>query len=88
MKITELICDERSEAHIARHRVTCEEVEQVVFSSDPLILRTRNGQLTILGATEPGRRLFIVPAPLPDGMSYVITARDMSKGERRRWERR
>lgn len=89
MRIEELVWDETNETHIARHNVKPEEVEEVVFDSSSKFLRTRRREILrflALGLTEAGRYLFVVMEPLPRNQAYVITARDMSDEERRRFK--
>lgn len=78
----------RSVAHIARHGITPEEVEDVLFSP-PLDARRgeREGTYLVLGRSEGGRRLLVVIAPRPHNSWYVVTARDVDKAERRRMKR-
>ena len=82
--IRRLIFDEQNEEHIARHGVTLEEVRDVCESL-PLVLRGRRNRLTAYGRTSAGRYLLIVLDPPAGGAYYVVTARDMSRPERRRY---
>lgn len=81
----DLIWDDWNEEHIARHRVTVEEVEEVARSV-PFMTRGRSGSYRLIGTTAAGRLLTIFVAPR-DGTAYVITARDATRGERRAYER-
>jgi uncharacterized protein len=85
--------EERIE-HIARHRVTPEEVEDVCFGK-PWVRRVKsegeNPVYYVLGQTEAGRYLFCVVIRFPDGNGYPVTAREMTAKEKRRyrkWKRR
>ena len=82
-----LFWDEKNIAHIARHNVTVDEVEQAVFAPR---IRLRKGRGTniyyLLGGTEAGRYLFIVLLEIGKSSARVITARDMSKKEKK-WYR-
>lgn len=82
--------------HIARHGITPEEVDEAVFD-DPggLLLRVgpaeRNPDETIyryFGRTESGRHLLVVLLYLGEGIAMPVTARDMTVGERRRFDER
>lgn len=78
--------DERVE-HIAKHQIEPEEVE-AVCQGRHLRERGRKGRLYILGQTEEGRYLFIVLAHRRSGHYRVITAREMTNDERRRYRKR
>jgi uncharacterized DUF497 family protein len=56
-----------------------------------LFLRTRGKEqprYLALGLSEDGRYLFVVLEALSGGRAYVVTAREMTDGERRRFKRR
>ena len=84
--VTRLIFDERGEEHIARHSVTEEEVRQAC-ESGPLVRRERRRRLVVYGHTDAGRYMIVVLAPPVGGAFYVLTAREMSRTERRRYTR-
>jgi uncharacterized DUF497 family protein len=91
LRIDELLWDEDNEDHIARHGVRPEEVEEVVFDSASLFLRTRREEARrymVLGLTEAGRSLFVVLDPLGGNRAHVVTARDMTDGEKQRFKGR
>ncbi|MFB9251514.1 hypothetical protein ACFFWE_25010 [Sphaerisporangium melleum] len=76
---------ERSEEHIARHGVTPEEVEEVVFSRPQWEALGRDDSTLVYGTTDAGRYLLVV---LADSVAeseawYVATARDMTQRERK-----
>jgi uncharacterized DUF497 family protein len=94
MKIHALIWPEDRTDHIARHNVTLKEVEEACFSR-PLIQRAKsvgvNPIYYVLGQTTSGHYLFCVVIQLPDGKGYPVTARSMTRKEKRRfmqWKRR
>jgi uncharacterized DUF497 family protein len=94
MKIHALIWPEDRIDHIARHNVTLKEVEEVCFSR-PLIQRAKsagtNPVYYLLGQTTSGRYLFCVVIQFPEGKGYPVTARSMTRKEKRRfmqWKRR
>lgn len=71
-----------SEADIARHGVTPEEVEQATerpFYTMP----GRGGTTLLLGQTHAGRYLLIVLTGSSDGRWHIVTARTMTESERR-----
>ncbi len=86
MRITQVAWDEWTVEHIARHGVTPDEVEEVLFAR-PLIQRTRgrgkNAVYFARGQTAAGRYLTIVFRYLGSQQARVITARDMSGSERK-----
>jgi len=81
---------ERSEEHIARHRITPEEVEQAVFTRPQFETSGRDDSTLIYGTTDAGRHLLTVmvdSAAEPDSW-YVATARDMTPSEKRLFAQR
>ena len=74
----------------ARHQVTAEESEQVFFNQ-PLLLFASSGRSPtekryyVLGRTDAGRRLFVV-LTARNNLIRVISARDMGRRERRRYD--
>ena len=82
--------------HIDRHSVTPEEVEEALFD-DPggVLIRVgpaeRDPAETVyryFGRTEVGRHLLIVLIYLGRGVALPVTARNMTPGERRRFDAR
>jgi uncharacterized DUF497 family protein len=90
MRIERIIWPEDRIAHIARHDVTPEEVEEACFG-DPLVLRAKaegnNPVYYVLGQTDAGRYLFCVVIRFPDGNGYPVTAREMTAKEKRRYRK-
>lgn len=79
VKIRRLIWDEWNIAHIARHNVTPEEVEQVCHI-DPVVQRGKKGRLLIFGPTKKGRMLTVILDPeVENGVYYPVTAYKASK---------
>lgn len=76
-----LVWDEWNTEHIKKHQVSREEVEQV-YLSKAVERQTYLNRVLILGRTKKGRFLTIVAYRGEKG-SYVISARDMSRKERR-----
>ena len=94
MRISELVWPEDRLAHIALHGVTPEEVEEACFGT-PLVLRAKsegkNPVYYALGETEAARHIFCVIIQFPGGTGYPVTARDMTRKEKRRyseWKKR
>jgi len=92
MRITEIVWSEPDIAHIARHGVTPDEIEEVV-SANPVWRRGRTHPATgrtsliALGQTEAGRHLFIVLSPRELGRARCVTAMEMDEKSRRFYER-
>ena len=88
MVISELVWSEDRIAHIARHRVEPEEVEDVCFGPS-LVLRAKtdgpNPVYLVLGRTDARRHLLCVIISFPDGRGYPVTARDMTGLEKQRF---
>jgi hypothetical protein len=53
-----------------------------------LVLRGREETEYVFGTTEAGRYLLVVLAEAIDGRDYVLTAREMSDGERQTFRRK
>lgn len=90
MRINELVWDGWNESHIARHGVRPGEVEDAVFDQRALVLRTRGtrseARYVVLGVSGAGKHILVVLEPIVGGLAYVITARPMTRSERRRFE--
>ena len=77
-----LIIDEHRIAHIARHRVTIEEVQEVV-SGDYVYIKGREDRWLLIGRTKTGRLLTVVVGERPQENAYgLVTARPASREER------
>lgn len=84
--ITTLVWDEKNIAHIARHRLSSAEVEQACFGTARVVLRAKEaGRYVIWGRTQAGQYLTVVITAPRKGRARVITARAMTKKERRRY---
>jgi len=82
--IRRLRWDSWNVAHIARHAVTPDEVEEVCHGA-PTFSQTYKGCLRVIGPTRIGRMLTVILAPEgPGGVYYPVTARPASRQERRR----
>lgn len=86
MVIRDLIWDDENLEHIAAHSIELDEVENVCFGINR-IERVGGDRHAVLGKTEEGRYLFVVLAHKGEGHFRVITARDMSAAERRRYSK-
>ena len=83
--VRELVWDVWNVAHIARHEVTPEEVEEVeeVCWGFTHSSRTYQGRLRVIGQTVSGRTLTVILAPVQTEIYYPVTARPASRRERR-----
>ncbi len=79
---SELIWDEWNVKHIKKHQVSREEAEQV-YKSKTIKRQTYLNRILILGKTKKGRLLTIVVSSERQKQLYIVTARDMSRKERR-----
>jgi hypothetical protein len=88
MIIHEIIWPEDRVKHIALHEIEPFEVEEVCFG-DSLILTGKskgdNPVYYVLGQTLSGRYIFCVIIHFPNGKGYPVTAREMTKKEKRRF---
>lgn len=85
MRVYELIVEPGREEHIARHGVSVAEVEEVVFGT-PLVNRVRHGRYGLIGQTEAGRFVTVILAPCGRSVYGLVTARDATQAERRRYQ--
>ena len=85
LSVRRLIWDAWNVAHIARHDVIPEEVEEVCHDQ-PMTSETYKGRLRVVGLTQSGRILTVILAPTPEeGVYYPITARPADRKERRNY---
>lgn len=85
MKIVELVVESDREDHIARHHVSIDEVNQIVFG-EPFIRKAREKRYLIVGQTEAGRYLAVVVAPRGRDVYGLVTAREADDAERRAYQ--
>jgi uncharacterized DUF497 family protein len=88
VKIQKIIWSEDRIEHIARHEVTPEEFEEIVFGTG-LVQRAKSEGINpvyyVRGQTEFGKYLICVVIQFPDGNGYPVTARPMTDQEKRRY---
>ncbi len=73
-------------AHIARHEVVRQEVEEVC-QSDHIFFESYKDRLILIGTTLAGRMLVVILDPEGNDVYYVVTARSADRKERRLyWE--
>ncbi len=80
--------DGRNEDHIAEHGVSIFEVEEAMVFQKPFYQKSREGRYVAYAVTENGRYLFIVFIIKDKRKIRVITARNMTKKEKRYYKRR
>lgn len=91
MEIEDLLWDDWNEDHVRRHGIEPAEVEEAVFDPSAQFFRTRAGRVSryiVLGLTDAGRYVFVVVEPAGRKLAYVVTAREMTDREKRRFKRR
>ena len=76
--------DDDNIAHIANHGVEPYEAEEVMINM-PWLKRSGDGKYLAYGQTDAGRFLLVVFAPKPGNRLRVVTARDMTSSEKRRY---
>ena len=79
--------DEENVAHISRHQVSPEDVEEAL-TGDPVVLRGADGRFLAYGKTESGRHLFTVYVSRSRGRIRVLTAREMTDKEKRSYRKK
>jgi len=77
-----LIWDIWNVAHIARHEVTPDEIEEVCHG-EHMVRQTYDDRLLLIGPAFNGRMLVVILRPTKKrGVYYPVTARPSSKKER------
>lgn len=94
MKVTECLwLDQFVDKIIRKHGVYPEEVEEM-FSKGPLIRRLEGGHVkdedlfVAFGTTNAGRYLSVLFVQKKDKRALIISARDMTKTERKKYGKR
>lgn len=81
--VRRLIWDAWNVAHIARHEVIPDEVEEACHG-DPYTDEGKKGRIRLVGPTRSGRMLVVILDPEEErGVYYPVTARTASRKERR-----
>jgi uncharacterized DUF497 family protein len=71
-------------AHVLRHDVRTNEVEEVIRGDDESE-RGHSGRIVLIGPTSADRMLAVIVEPEGSGTFLVVTARPASRKERRRY---
>ncbi|MCX5707949.1 MAG: BrnT family toxin [Candidatus Omnitrophica bacterium] len=74
--------------HIHEHGVRDYEVEEVLLFDEPVYYKGREGRYCAFGVTGEGRYLFIVFEVKEHGLIRVVTARNMTRSERKLYNKR
>lgn len=77
-----LVWDDWNIEHIKKHAVSAREVEEAYQSSKKSV-QSYLGRTIFLGVTKAGRLLTVVVSQKKQKCLYVVSARNMSKKERR-----
>jgi uncharacterized protein len=83
-EIRRLIWDNWNIDHIWQHRVEYWEVEELI-RNEPFFTRAGRTRLRMIGQTNAGRYLTAFLDPEGQGDYYVVTARNATDSERRRY---
>jgi uncharacterized DUF497 family protein len=78
---------EWSAEHIARHDVTMAEVREAILERPYYQMQGKNSSLLCYGQTYAGRFLLVVAVEDSPGTAFVVTARDMTKAEKKSFQR-
>lgn len=84
LNIRRLIWDDWNVAHIARHEVIPEEVEEVCQGAH-VTSETYSARIRVVGPSTTGRMLTVILAPRDQDTYYPVTARPASRKERQRY---
>jgi len=82
IEIKRLVWDDWNVEHIRKHKVSVGEVEEACKRRRKT-LKSYQKRLLVFGQTKEKRFLTIVLAPEGKGKYYVVTARNISRKERR-----
>ena len=80
--VESLVWDDWNRNHIKKHKVTIREIEEACRGKIKSF-KSYKRRLIVLGKTKKERFLTILLAPKKERFYYVVTARDMSRKERR-----
>ena len=83
IEIAQLEWDTNNTEHINKHNVTRLEVEESCLDQI-YVDKTYESRFLLVGRTKAGRMVSIVLAHINKTTYYVVTARDSSRGERKK----
>jgi uncharacterized DUF497 family protein len=81
-KVKQLIWNNWNIKHIKKHKVSVIEIKEACQSGGRT-LETYKKRIIVFGKTKKGRSLTIVLSPIEKNKYYVVSARDISRKERR-----
>lgn len=84
-KVLPLVWNEWNKEHIKKHSVTSEEVEEI-YHGFHIRSKSYNIRTLFLGRSKKGRLLTIAISYEKQPNPYVVSARDMSRKERKYYE--
>ena len=89
MKIQLITWDQETADHIAKHAVSPEEVEQVLFNDydAPVTMRGKENKYLTYGKTDSGRLLFVAWTTTYR-KTRIVNARDMTRKEKQYYRKR
>jgi hypothetical protein len=73
--------------HIGAHGVTLDEVREAILEHPYWTSTGKNDTTLIYGRTHAGRYLFVVAVD-DHGEAFIVTARDMTPGEKKTFRRK
>lgn len=76
-----------SSEHIARHGVTMAEVREAILERPYYQRPGKSDSLLCYGTTYTGRYLLVVTVEDSPGVAFVVTAREMTKAEKKTFQR-
>lgn len=76
-----------SAEHIAAHDVTLDEVRESILEHPYWMTTGKNDTTLIYGRKHAGRYLFVVAVD-DHGEAFIVTARDMTPGEKKTFRRK
>lgn len=85
IQIDFLVWNSWNVAHLAKHKVVREEVEETC-QSDPVFLAGHSGRILAVGKTQRGRFITVALDPEENNSYYPVTARPSSKSERKYYD--
>ena len=85
IQIDSLIWNDWNIAHMAKHNVIREEVEETC-QSGPVFLAGHSGRILAVGRTQRGRFITVALDPEGNNSYYPVTARPSSKPERKYYD--
>ena len=84
VRIEWFVWNARNVEHVLRHAVYPNEVDEILAGKHRTVT-THSGRYILLGRSDAGRYLSVIFEPLGAGRGRVVTAREMTETERRRY---